>query len=355
MNTIIRLSILSVCILFTGCYTTQLQIDASTGNINKVNELLEQGFDINEAGSGKRTPLMDAVRSNQIEMVTFLLEKGADINLRDDSESTALMIAVDCQVPYIIKILIDKGADINLRNYSGSTALMIAADRQEPPVVRLLLDKGADVNAKDNNGLTALHKAVIINNFSIAQMLVDKGADINIKANYKGDELTSLQLAEKEGRTQIIEILGHKQPKNTSSVQSKYMLIAVIDFEAKGVSKDDAARVSEWLRTELINTGKFKVIERSAMNAILKEQAFSAAGCTDTSCAVEMGKLLSAKKMLAGSVESWDDKIIISGRIIDVEKGIAEFAHRETLNSRKELDSGTSNFANNLAKRINGI
>ncbi len=133
------------------------------------------------------------------------------------------------------------------------------------------------------------------------------------------------------------------------------LLIAVIDFEAKSVSRQDAVRVSEWLRSELINTGQFKVIERSAMSAILKEQSFSMSGCTDTACAVQVGKLLSAKKMLVGTVESWNNKVFINGRIIDVEKGVAEFAHKETVYSLNELDAGSANFAKNLARRINGL
>lgn len=177
-------------------------------------------------------------------------------------------------------------------------------------------------------------------------MLLEKGADVNTN---------DLQLAEEKGNTKIIQMLKSAQAKVVRMVKNEHMLlIAVIDFEAKGLSRQDALRVSEWLRTELINTNQFRVIERSAMNAILKEQAFAMTGCTDTSCAVQVGKLLSARKMLIGSVEYWNNKVIINGRIIDVEKGVAEFAHRETVNSIKELDTGATSFAKNLARRISG-
>jgi|GEM_PF-2120661 len=190
-------------------------------------------------------------------------------------------------------------------------------------------------------------------------MLLAKGADPNIKGQfgrYGGEILSSLELAEKRGNTQIVQMLKAAQTKYVYKAKNEHMLlIAVIDFEPKGLSRQDAARVSEWLRTELINTNQFRVIERSAMNAILKEQAFAMTGCTDTSCAVQVGKLLSARKMLVGSVEYWNNKVIINGRIIDVEKGVAEFAHRETVNSIKELDTGATSFAKNLARRINGL
>ncbi len=59
--------------------------------------------------------------------------------------------------------------------------------------------------------------------------------------------------------------------------------------------------------------------------------------------------------MLVGSVEVWKNKVFINGRIIDVEKGVAEFAHKETVASVNDLDTGTANFAKNLARRINGL
>jgi hypothetical protein len=45
----------------------------------------------------------------------------------------------------------------------------------------------------------------------------------------------------------------------------------------------------------------------------------------------------------------------INGRIVDVEKGVAEIAHKETVNSVKELDKGAINFAKNIARRANGL
>ncbi len=59
---------------------------------------------------------------------------------------------------------------------------------------------------------------------------------------------------------------------------SSASLIAVIDFKADGVSYQEARKVSEWLRTELINTGQFQVIERSAMDAISRNRRSSKTG-----------------------------------------------------------------------------
>ena len=300
---------------------------------------------------GCSTPLINASADGNIQTATSLIDNGADVNESVRGGVTPLFYAVIREKPEMVKLLLDKGADVNAKTILGYTSLHASVSPGNISIVQMLLEKGADVNMQDNKGNTALFYAVHGGNSVIIQMLIKKGAEVNIH---------DLQLAEQKGNTKIIKMLKAAQSNTTLGYtpvmySGSAILIAVIDFDAKGVTRQDAMRVSEWLRNEMINTGQFKVIERSAMNAILKEQAFSMTGCTDTSCAVEVGKLLSARKMLVGSVELWNNKIFINGRIIDVEKGVAEFAHKETVNSVKELDTRAASFAKNLARRINGL
>lgn len=97
--------------------------------------------------------------------------------------------------------------------------------------------------------------------------------------------------------------------------------IAVIDFEGKNVSKTDASALTDRLRLELFLTGKFVVLEREKMDAILKEQQFQMTGCTSDACAVEVGQLLAVKQMVAGSVSHIGQTYSFTARLIDVEKG----------------------------------
>jgi curli biogenesis system outer membrane secretion channel CsgG len=127
-------------------------------------------------------------------------------------------------------------------------------------------------------------------------------------------------------------------------------IIAVTDFAAKEVSSSLAINVSELIRTELINSGRYTVIERSQMKEILKEQGFQQTERvhTDVNCAVRMGKLLSAKKILVGSVMKMGSRLIISGRVVDVEKGIGERAVTGKANSIDQLDRGVTEFVDAL-------
>jgi hypothetical protein len=137
-----------------------------------------------------------------------------------------------------------------------------------------------------------------------------------------------------------------------SAATEDKITIAIMDFKANGIDKPTAAVVSEILRTELINKGIFTIIERNQMDIILKEQGFQYTGCVDQSCAVEIGKLLSARKGIVGTVSMLDKKIIINGRMIDIEQGTAEFGCTKLVDSKDDLYDAVKSFAENLTSSI---
>lgn len=118
--------------------------------------------------------------------------------------------------------------------------------------------------------------------------------------------------------------------------QTKAPLIAVSDFEARGFSKDEALIISDQLRSELLNRGTFRVIERGQMETILKEQGFQQSGCTNDACAVEAGQLLGVKYIVVGSLGAAGSYTILTSRIIDVASG--EILINRTLNNKGSVD-----------------
>lgn len=106
------------------------------------------------------------------------------------------------------------------------------------------------------------------------------------------------------------------------SAQGTKLNIAVLDLDPTGISMTDAQFLSDRLRTELFETGKFQVVERGKMNDILTEQGFQKSGCTSLECAVEIGQLLNVSAMVAGNIGRIDDIYSISIRMIDVESGV---------------------------------
>ena len=98
-------------------------------------------------------------------------------------------------------------------------------------------------------------------------------------------------------------------------------LLAILDFEGIGISDSEARVLSNRLGTQMVQIGRYQVIERGQMEQILQEQDFQMTGCTSDECAVEIGQLIGAQQMLAGSFGKLGDVYTIDMRIIDVETG----------------------------------
>ena len=60
------------------------------------------------------------------------------------------------------------------------------------------------------------------------------------------------------------------------------------------------------------------------MDSILTEQEFQLSGCTSDTCQIKVGKLLSVKHLLTGSVGKIGNLQYISIRIVNVETGRVE-------------------------------
>jgi curli biogenesis system outer membrane secretion channel CsgG len=76
--------------------------------------------------------------------------------------------------------------------------------------------------------------------------------------------------------------------------------LAVLGFTAKGnVTTAEASIIEDRLRTLLVQTGSYQMIERGSIQQILKEQGFqSAQVCDETNCSVEIGRILAVKKVV---------------------------------------------------------
>ena len=125
---------------------------------------------------------------------------------------------------------------------------------------------------------------------------------------------------------------------------------AVMDLEAKeGVSAGMVSTISDYLRTELVNTKKFTIVTRENMEAILKEQKLQMSGCTSQECLVEVGQLLGVRKMFTGSIGKVGAIYLVNLKIIDVQFGKIDDAQAEQANSEERLLPAIKNLALRMA------
>jgi Curli production assembly/transport component CsgG len=113
------------------------------------------------------------------------------------------------------------------------------------------------------------------------------------------------------------------------------------------VSKDVSRPLSDCVRREVIQSGKYEVIDRSNMDKILKEQSFQMTGCTQKDCAVEAGQLLGVGKIIVGTVSMVGRTYYLSLSLINVESGKTEMVEEEKC--RCEIDDLID-----LSKRVAG-
>jgi TolB-like protein len=105
-----------------------------------------------------------------------------------------------------------------------------------------------------------------------------------------------------------------------NKLQQKKMNIAVLEFEARGgVSKEDAASLSDAFQGQIIETHQFIVVDRNRIKSILEEQGFQQSeACSQVECIVEVGKILKVEKMFAGTIGKVGKIFTINIQLIDV-------------------------------------
>ena len=97
--------------------------------------------------------------------------------------------------------------------------------------------------------------------------------------------------------------------------------VAVLELGGNGIDTSQLSTLTNRLRAELFETEKFVIVERGAMDAILKEQGFQQTGCTDATCAVTVGQLLNAEFIIVGTVDHIGRVYSVNIRQINVATG----------------------------------
>lgn len=94
------------------------------------------------------------------------------------------------------------------------------------------------------------------------------------------------------------------QTKQTTQRPRGKPNIAILDFDARsGLSKEEAASLSDAFTTQLVKTGEFNVIDRNRLRQILQEQGFQQSeACSAVECVVEAGKILKVEQMFVGNI-----------------------------------------------------
>jgi len=80
-------------------------------------------------------------------------------------------------------------------------------------------------------------------------------------------------------------------------------------------------QIAEFLSSAMAGFPGVQVIERSQLMKILEEQELQLSGITEGDGSVSIGQILNAKQMVVGSFELSKTRLVVNGRIVDVQSG----------------------------------
>jgi len=118
----------------------------------------------------------------------------------------------------------------------------------------------------------------------------------------------------------LVSLIAPAALGQEKNLQKKKLNIAVLEFDARGgVSKEDAASLSDAFQGQIIETGEFIVVDRNRIKAILQEQGFQQSeACSQVECIVEVGRILKVEKMFAGTIGKVGSIYTVNIQVIDV-------------------------------------
>ena len=123
------------------------------------------------------------------------------------------------------------------------------------------------------------------------------------------------------------EIVGLDAPGNLRlkrAGKDASTTVAVLDFEGRGITMQEAQTLTDRFTTALASTEKVVMVERGTMSDVLEEQGFETGGCASDECAAEVGAMLGVEYMISGAIGKLGDTYTIDAKMFSVATGAAE-------------------------------
>ncbi|CAM9172377.1 unnamed protein product [Ectocarpus sp. 4 AP-2014] len=230
---------------------TGVHAAARAGKLQKVQDFIAKGGDVNKPDREHCSPLMWACWGGHVEIVKRLLDEGAkpdtfshqhasamhwatwgghteivklllehkvSLDESDEQDGTPLHYAAKKGFVGLAKVLVGAGATIDVRNVKNMTPLHLACHYNKVEVARFLILKHAGVGCTDHINRTPLHYACLKSHINSVRLLLEWGAEVMVIDN-KGKlplHLVGQSASQKNrGKSEdIIKLLKNKMPED---------------------------------------------------------------------------------------------------------------------------------------------
>lgn len=147
----------------------------------------------------------------------------------------------------------------------------------------------------------------------------------------------------------IVRIQGNTEIRFDNRLREQVQRL--LDVTDKSMDVSEVTEISNLLRSAIIKTNAFEVVEREKVRNIIEEQKLRLQGLTaDSDEMKQLGELLGAKRILLGTVGRLYGKIIITTRLVDVGSGKIVFANN-TYSNEDDLVYYIEELARDIAAK----
>ena len=205
----------SVLLLRNKDNDTPIHIAAKYGHLHLLRFLIEhENIDVEIKGNSSYTPLIYAIKNNDIALTNYLITKKAE---KEQNFDSPIFYAITHGSLQIVKTFVEqsKSFDIEVHNSKNQTPLQVAAKYGDYPIFKYLIDHKATTNVVDSKGNHLIHFACKGGNLEIIKFILKhQKIDIEMKG---AKENTPLIYACKNDSIQLFEYLLSKGAKPLNS------------------------------------------------------------------------------------------------------------------------------------------
>jgi ankyrin repeat protein len=223
-------------------------VSSANAGVDMIRFLLEHGANVNAVEQeSQNTVLGLAVQSGNLDKIQLILDSGADINYQSPDGYDVLIHAMygrdilqDQNLISTLHLLISRGVAVNGMSSYGESAIKVAAHIGRFDAVKLLLNAGAN---PEQLGWTELMHAIVFGSLELVLLLLEQGADKDVRdCWHRTPWLLSIQVGELP-KAKILLAAGanHNEVGNCGKTPLMYAI------------ENNRLEVLEWLVAEGFN------------------------------------------------------------------------------------------------------
>ena len=165
----------------------------------------------------------------------------------------------------------------------------------------------------------------------------------------EGENSIVIEAKDETGNKATRELIITMQIPKALQLQER-LSMTVLPFQQQGEISEVGLSFQDNLTDGLVNRNRFRMVERSGLDAILQEQKLSRSRLIDEQTALKLGKLVAAETIVAGNIVESGMGIEIVARVIDTETSDI-LTSEDVYDEVKDLQ-GLRTLADGMAIRI---